>query len=312
MSVLRDNVNLGPAELRRQMADFVTAAGVFNGISAQLAERGGFRALYLSGSGVAGGAMGLPPDLSVTTLTELAEECRRITSVARSPLIVDADTGFGEAINVIRTVRLLEAAGASAIHIEDQVMPKRCGHLEGGKKVIGAEEMGMKVRAAVEARKDEDFVIIARTDARAVNGFQDAVERAKFYLDCGADMIFIEALESEEEFRQFAREVDGPLLANMTEFGKSPLLSAQELKSLGYRAVIFPLTAFRAALKAMDSVYRDLFRAGTQRGFVDSLMTRKEFYSVIGYDQYAEDDSGIFREVQGGMQARRGGRGGLI
>ncbi len=295
MSLLRDNVNMGPKSLRVQMKSFVTCAGVFNGISAVLAERAGFNALYLSGSGVAG-VMGLP-DISVTTLSEVAEEVRRITAVSRSPLIVDADTGFGEAVNVMRTVRVLESAGASGIHIEDQVLPKRCGHLD-GKTIVGPDDMAKKILAAVQARKNSDFQIIARTDARSVGGLEDAIERAKVYLEAGADVIFTEALESKAEFERFAREVKAPLLANMTEFGKSPLLSAEELQSIGYRMVIFPLTAFRAALKTIYGTYQELYRKGTQSGFISSLMDRKEYYEVIGYSDYAKED----------LELSRGGR----
>ena len=287
MSLLRDNVNGGPRALYEQLKSFVACAGVFNGISAVLAERAGFNALYLSGSGIAG-AMGMP-DISVTTLSEVAEEVRRITSVTRAPLIVDADTGFGEAVNVTRTVRLLESAGAAGIHIEDQVLPKRCGHLD-GKTLVGPEDMARKIVAAVQARKNSDFQIIARTDARSVNGMEDATERAKIYLDSGADIIFTEALESREEFARFAREVKAPLLANMTEFGKSPLLSVDEIRTLGYKMVIFPLTAFRAALKTIDVTYRELKLHGTQSGFISNLMDRKEYYDVIGYSDYAKED----------------------
>jgi PEP phosphonomutase and related enzymes len=208
MSVLRDNINSGPSELRKILKNgFCVAPGVFNGVSAILAERSGFNALYLSGSGVAGN-MGLP-DLSVTTLTEVAEEVRRITAVTRLPLIVDLDTGFGETINVIRTVREMEHAGASAIHIEDQVLPKRCGHLN-GKRIVPEDDMVLKIKAAVSARKNMDFVIIARTDARSVNGLDDAIERSREYLRAGADMIFTEALESRSEFERFALRSKSP------------------------------------------------------------------------------------------------------
>ncbi|MGC8505381.1 MAG: methylisocitrate lyase [Thermoplasmata archaeon] len=287
MSLLRDNVNSGPSDLRSQMRDFVVSAGVFNGISALIAQRAGFRSAYLSGSGIAG-AMGLP-DLSVTTLTEVSTEVRRIVSVAKIPLIVDIDTGFGEAINVIRTIREMENAGASAIHMEDQVLPKRCGHLS-GKSVIASSDMVKKIKAAVSARKNPDFVIIARTDARSVNGLEDAISRANEYVEAGADAIFSEALESREEFLKFSREVKAPLMANMTEFGRSPLLSVDELRSIGYKMVIFPLTAFRAVLKNMDSIYRKLYSAGTQRDFMDSILSRKEFYDIIGYSEYEDED----------------------
>lgn len=297
MSILRDNVNRGPKDLREQLKQgFVVTPGVFNGISALLAEQAGFKSLYLSGSGVAG-IMGLP-DLSVTTLTEVAEEAMRITAVSSLPLIVDADTGFGETMNIVRTVRAFESAGISAMHIEDQVLPKRCGHLS-GKRVVDEEEMVKKIKTAVSARKNEDFMIIARTDARSVTGIDDAIRRSQTYYDAGADIIFTEALQSKEEFQRFAKEVQAPLMANMTEFGKSPLLSANELKEIGYKLVIFPLTAFRASIQTVRDIYRRLAEAGTQRDFIGDLMTRKEYYDVIGYDQYEKDDQEIFKSVGG-------------
>ncbi len=289
MSILRDNINLGPGEIRRQIkSGFVVAAGVFNGISAIQAERAGFRALYLSGSGVAA-CMGLP-DLSFTTMTEVVNEVGRITDVTKSPLIVDVDTGFGEPINVTRTIRQVEKAGGSAIHLEDQVLPKKCGHLS-GKKIVPEEEMVHKIRAAVSARKNPDFLIIARTDARSVLGVEEAIHRSNIYLESGADMIFTEALESENEFRKFAREVRGDLLANMTEFGKSPLLTTQQLKEIGYKAVIFPLTAFRTSLKATQNAYEKLFSQGTQASMLNSMMSRNEFYEVISYHEYEKEDN---------------------
>jgi len=291
MSLMRDNVNLGPLELRRLLEDsFIVAPGVINGISALQAQSAGFNSLYLSGSGIAG-SMGLP-DLSVTTLTEVAEEVRRIVQISKLPLIVDADTGFGETINVTRTVRVLESAGASAIHIEDQVLPKKCGHLA-GKAVIEPQDMIHKIRAAVEARKNDDFVIIARTDARSTSGLDDAIERAKEYAENGADMIFTEALESVDEFVTFARSLKAPLMANMTEFGKSPLLTVEKIRNIGYRAVIFPLTAFRAMLNMNRYVFSYIAKNGTQEGIVDKLMTRAEFYDLIGYEEYEREDSSL-------------------
>ncbi len=291
MSRLRDNVNLGPSYLREEIKKgYVIAPGVFSGISAIIAERIGFKAGYISGSGIAG-MMGLP-DLSLTTLTEVAEEVRKIVSITKIPVIVDVDTGFGETLNVVRTVRVLESAGASGIHIEDQELPKKCGHLP-GKKVIPAEDMQKKIMAAVEARKNDDFLIIARTDSRAVEGFESAVQRGKMYLEAGADMIFPEALENENEFREYAKHVK-PLLANMTEFGKSPLLSAKELGEMGYNIIIFPLTAFRAHLLAIEEIYTQLYKEETQRNFINKLMTRKRFYDYIGYDDYEREDQELF------------------
>ena len=277
-----------PTELRRLISKgIVVTPGVFNGISALIAERHGFKALYLSGSGVAGG-MGLP-DLSLTSLSDVVEEVRRIKLVSGLPLIVDVDTGFGEVLNVERTVKEIERAGASAIHIEDQVLPKKCGHLE-GKKLVEVEEMVEKIQAASKSKKNKDFIVIARTDARSVDGIDSAIERAKLYQRAGADGIFPEALESEEEFKEFAKKVIGILLANMTEFGKSPLLSAKELEKLGYRIVIFPLTAFRGALKKIDEVYSDLSKKGTQREFISNMMSRKEYYDLINYSSYEDED----------------------
>ncbi|AKA47743.1 methylisocitrate lyase [uncultured archaeon] len=269
----------------------VVAPGAYNGVSALIAQQAGFEALYMSGSGVAGN-MGLP-DLSMTTLTEVVEDARRIVSVSRLPLIVDADTGFGETMNVVRTTRMMEDAGVAAIHLEDQVLPKRCGHLS-GKKVVPLDEMVKKIRAAVSARRNENFMIIARTDARAVEGVKEAIERSKEYVEAGADAIFTEALESRDEFREFARELDVPLLANMTEFGKSPLLSVDELEEIGYRIVIFPLTGFRVSLKAVKDSYIQLKRDGTQNNFLDRLMTRKDYYDLIGYNEYEKEDNEIF------------------
>ncbi len=291
MSILRDNVNEGPGGLRKLIKrGQVVAPGVFDGISALLAQKAGFKALYLSGSGIAGKS-GLP-DLGVTTLGEVAEDVRHIVSVSKLPVIVDADTGFGEALNVIRAVRELEAAGAAAIHVEDQEMPKKCGHLL-GKRIVPIEEMERKIRAAVSARRNDEFLIIARTDARSAEGIEGAIERAKAYAEAGADAIFPEALESRDEFALFAKKVRKPLMANMTEFGKSPLLSADELERIGYRIVIFPLTAFRASMLAMELAYGQLYRDGTQKRFIDRLMTREGFYGLIGYHAYEKEDMEI-------------------
>ncbi len=294
MSIIRDNRNLGPDELRKQLkSGFITAAGVYSGITGIQAERAGFKTLYLSGSGVAG-VMGIP-DLSFTTLSELADETRKIISVTRSPLIVDADTGFGEPLNVSRTVRVLEAAGASAIHIEDQQLPKKCGHLS-GKKLVDEVEMIHKLKAAVKSRVSESFCIIARTDARSVNGIEDAISRAALYADNGADVIFTEALESREEFLKFRREIKTPLLANMTEFGRSPLLSVKDLKEIGYNAVIFPLTAFRTALRSTKNAYERLYSEGTQKDILNDMMSREEYYDLIGYYDYEREDKEIYGE----------------
>ncbi len=291
MSRMRNNVNLGPSFLREQLGKgIVSIPGVYSGISAIIAENVGFKAAYLSGSGVAG-MMGLP-DLAMTTLDEVSLEARKITSISKLPLIVDCDTGFGETINVSRTVRIMESSGVSAIHLEDQVLPKKCGHLS-GKEVIPVEDMKNKITAAVEAKRNKDFLIIARTDARAVNGIDDAIQRAKEYISAGAECIFPEAMQSIDEFTEFRKKISGYLLANMTEFGKSPLLSTSELEKIGYNMVIFPLTAFRGILKTTETIYSDLMKNGSQSGFINEIMSREHFYDLIGYQEYEAEDSSL-------------------
>ncbi|ABP94456.1 MULTISPECIES: methylisocitrate lyase [Metallosphaera] len=265
--------------------EFTVIPGIFNPFTALLAERVGFKAVYLSG-GALTSSLGLP-DIGIIDLYELVDMVRRIREVTSIPMIVDADTGFGEAINVYRTVSLLDRAGADAIQIEDQRMPKKCGHLD-GKEVIPHSEMVSKIKAAVRARKNAK--IIARVDSRAIFGLQDAIERAKAYLDAGADIIFPEALQSKEEFREFAKAVNAPLLANMTEFGKTPLITAKEFQEMGYTYVIFPVTIFRVAAKAMEDALKTLMNEGTQKNLMDKMMTRKEQYEVIHYDFYEKLD----------------------
>lgn len=277
--------------------EFAVIPGVYNPFSAMLAEKSGAKAVYLSG-GALTSSMGIP-DIGIITLDELASAVSRIREAVDVPLVVDADTGFGEAVNVWRTVRVLERAGADAIQIEDQRMPKKCGHLE-GKEVVPREEMVHKIRAALNARKDA--LIVARTDSRAVNGLEDAIERASLYFEEGADVVFPEALTSKEEFRSFARTAAGPLLANMTEFGKTPLISASEFRKLGFRYVIFPVTAFRAAARAEEAAFKEILGKGTQSGIMDRLMSRSEQYEVIRYDSYSELDRSL--------QSRGGGRRG--
>jgi methylisocitrate lyase len=212
--------------------------------------------------------------------------------------LCDADTGFGEAIHVERTVRLYEEAGVAGLHLEDQIMPKRCGHLS-GKALVNSQTMASKVRAAVRARRDADFVVVARTDARSVEGFDAAVGRAREYLAAGADMIFPEALESADEFARFAQAVDAPLLANMTEFGRSPLLSFEELAGLGYKAVIYPLTAFRAAMRAAEDVLKSLRDHGTQQGLLEHMQSRADLYDLLGYKDWEDRDRGYFTPQSG-------------
>jgi methylisocitrate lyase len=268
-------------------AKTIAIPGVFNALAAKLAERLGYSTVYLSGGALSASA-GVP-DVGLLTLIEFADEARRISSATSLPLLCDADTGFGEALNVERTVRLFEQAGVAGIHLEDQQLPKRCGHLS-GKSLVDPEVMAAKIRAAVAAKRDRDFVIIARTDARGVTGFDDAVGRAQLYLAAGADAIFPEALESADEFARFAQEVRAPLLANMTEFGKSPLLDVPTLGKLGYRMVLFPLTAFRAAMNAARAALTKLAQEGTQRNVVPEMLTRAELYDLLGYAGYEERD----------------------
>jgi len=273
----------------------VVAPGVFSPLAAVVARRLGFSALYVSGAGLSA-SLALP-DLGVFTLTELAEFVRRVYRACGLPLVVDADTGFGEALNVVAAVRELEWAGAAAVQLEDQPLPKKCGHLS-GKSVVPPEEMARKVAAAASARRHT--LIVARTDARAVEGLEGAVRRARLYREAGADVIFPEALESEEEFAEFARRVGGLLLANMTEFGRSPSLPARRLGELGYRLVIFPVTALRAAMKAAEDVLRVLWEEGTQARVLDRLQTRAELYERIGYHDYEEWDAGLARRFREG------------
>jgi len=272
----------------------VIAPGVFSPSVAKLAEKAGFKALYFSGAGFSN-LLALP-DLGVTTLSEVAGAARQITSQVGLPLIVDVDTGFGEALNVARTVREMKAAGAAAIHIEDQVLPKRCGHLE-GKELADVDEMVKKLISAKEAA-ERGLIIIARTDARTVEGLDAAIERARVYSRAGADMIFPEALESPGEFKEFRRKVSLPLVANMTEFGKTPYMSAKEFDELGYEVVIFPVTAFRAMMKTVQETFSRLKAEGTQEGMLRSLMTRKEFYDLIDYLRYEEADGRALRAAK--------------
>jgi methylisocitrate lyase len=277
-----------------RLRDVIVAPGVYGPVFALLAERMGFEALYLSGAALTGFlAM---PDIGLITLSELATMTRYITRVVGVPLIVDADTGFGEAINVARTIRDLEDAGAAAIQIEDQVLPKRCGHLP-GKSVIPAVDMMKKIRAAVDARR-RDTLIVARTDARDVEGLEGAIERAQLYVEAGADVIFPEALRSLEEFREFARRVKAPLLANMTEFGKTPYISVQEFREAGYKVVIFPATLFRISLGAAREALEVLKSQGTQKSLLDRMMSREDFYKLIGYRDYEERDLRVSAEIE--------------
>lgn len=262
--------------------------GVFNAAVALLAERAGFPAVYVSGAGTANGLGGFP-DVGLLSLEEVARHARYTAEAVSVPVIVDADTGFGEPLNVTRAVREFESAGIAGLHLEDQENPKRCGHLE-GKRVVPVADMVRKLAAAADARRDSDFVLIARTDARAVEGVESAVERARRYVEAGADVVFPEGLQTEAEFALFARETQAPLLANMTEFGKSPYLSVEAFGAMGYRLVLFPMTAFRVAMKAVEEAFAQLAKEGTQQGFLDRMQTRKELYELVRYGDWAALD----------------------
>lgn len=288
----------GPGRrLRELLADTarpVVMPGAFNALAAKAIQRAGFPAVYVSGAGLANAVYALP-DVGLTTLSELAAHTQAICSAVSLPVVVDADTGFGEAINAARTVQELQRAGAAGCHLEDQQLPKRCGHLK-GKSLVSAEAMCEKLRAAIAGRDDPDFLIIARTDARGVEGLAAAVERAQGYLDAGADAIFPEALKSKAEFEQFAKTVKAPLLANMTEFGQSPLLSVAELGQMGYRMVIFPQSLLRVAFQAIDGLLEDLQRAGTQTRWLERMQTRSQLYELLGYEALEAIDAAAHKE----------------
>jgi methylisocitrate lyase len=258
--------------------------GAINAYCALLAERAGFRGLYLSGAGVANASYGLP-DLGLTTLNDVCEDVRRITAVTQLPLLVDADTGWGAAFMIARSMRELTRAGAAGCHIEDQVQTKRCGHRP-GKALVSAGEMADRIKSAVDGRTDDQFVIVARTDALAVEGLDAAVERAARYVEAGADVIFAEAITTLAEYKRFSKAIAVPLLANITEFGKTPLFSVDELRGAGIGLIIYPLSAFRAMSQAALAVYETLRREGTQQGMVNKMQTRDELYDVLRYHDY--------------------------
>ena len=269
-------------------------AGAANAYSALLAERAGFKALYLSGAGVANASLGLP-DLGITSLNDVCEDIRRITGATRLPLLVDADTGWGAAFNIARTVKEMIRAGAAGLHLEDQVAAKRCGHRP-GKELVDANEMGDRLKSAVDGRTDAKFVIMARTDAHAVEGQQAAVQRALQYVEAGADMIFAEALTTLAEYRQFTQAVKVPVLANITEFGKTPLFTTRELAGAGVRLALYPLSAFRAMSKAAEMVYGAIREHGTQKEVLDLMQTRDELYRVLDYLSYEKKLDELFKK----------------
>jgi methylisocitrate lyase len=272
-------------------------AGTVNAYSALLAERAGFKAIYLSGAGVANTSFGLP-DLGITSLNDVCEDVRRIASATELPLLVDADTGWGAAFNISRTISDLIRSGAAGCHLEDQVQAKRCGHRP-GKALVSAGEMADRIKAGVDGRTDDQFVIMARTDAHAVEGQQAAIERAQRYVEAGADMIFAEALATLDEYRQFTSSVQVPVLANITEFGKTPLFTVAELASVNVGLVLYPLSAFRAMARAAEAVYGAIRRDGTQKNVVDRMQTRTELYDVLGYHDYERKLDELFsREAE--------------
>ena len=262
--------------------------GVFNPLVGLAAKKTGFKALYLSG-GALSASLGLP-DIGLITLDELAAHARAIVRATGLPLLVDADTGFGEAVNIYRTIQMLEEAGVAGLHIEDQVLPKRCGHLE-GKELISKEAMCEKITAAIAARKTKDFFIMARTDARAVEGIEKTIERGKAYIQAGADGLFPEGLQTIQEFQIVAKSFPKtPLLANMTEFGKTPYIDADHFAKLGYAIVLFPVTTLRLAMKAAEKGLEEIKNKGTQKEIVDQMQTRKELYALLDYEGYVRLD----------------------
>ena len=272
--------------------------GAINANHALLAKRAGFKAIYLSGGGVAAGSLGVP-DLGITGLDDVLTDVRRITDVCDLPLLVDVDTGFGaSAFNVARTVRSMSKFGAAAIHIEDQVGAKRCGHRP-NKEIVSQQEMVDRIKAAVDARSDDSFVIMARTDALAVEGLNAALDRAEACVEAGADMIFPEAITELQMYKTFADRVKAPILANITEFGATPLYTTEELASVDVSLVLYPLSAFRAMNKAAENVYAALRRDGTQKNVIDTMQTRMELYDAIGYHAFEQSLDALFAQKKG-------------
>ncbi|HVW20298.1 MAG TPA: methylisocitrate lyase [Opitutaceae bacterium] len=269
-------------------------AGAVNAYAALLAQRAGFRALYLSGAGVANASLGLP-DLGMTSLDDVLTDARRITAASPLPLLVDIDTGWGHAFSVARSVRELARAGAAAVHLEDQVAAKRCGHRP-GKELVDAAEMCDRVKAAVSGKPYPEFVVMARTDAAAGEGLAAAIARSRAYVAAGADMIFAEALSSLDDFRRFAAEVKVPVLANLTEFGKTPSFTPAELKAAGIAMALYPLSAFRAMSRAAEEAYAAIRRDGTPRAVLERMQTREQLYDVLGYHEYERRLDRLFRE----------------
>ncbi|MCW5937698.1 MAG: methylisocitrate lyase [Fimbriimonadaceae bacterium] len=267
----------------------VLMPGVYDALTGICAERAGAKAAYISGAAVTNSQLGVP-DIALVTLDEISTQAARICQVVSIPVISDADTGFGDTWNVTRCVIEMERAGLAGIHLEDQVMPKKCGHLD-GKELLPAAEMCSKIRAAVQAKKEADFLIVARTDARGVDGLESAVDRAKAYVQAGADAVFPEGLQAEAEFEAFRKGVAVPLLANMTEFGKTPIIPVGRFSEMGYEMVIFPVSAMRVMLKSVQDFYGFLLNNGTQSGYLENMATRAELYELIAYPSYEAADA---------------------
>ena len=266
--------------------------GAFSPLVAMLIEQMGFEGVYISGA-VLSNDLGLP-DIGLTTLSEVSMRGRAIARVTKLPAVIDIDTGFGEILNVARTIRELEELGLCGVHLEDQVSPKRCGHLD-NKTLIDTMTMVQKVKAAAKAKHDQNFLLIARTDARSVEGLNKAIDRAKAYMDAGADMIFPEALKDETEFEQFRKAIHIPLLANMTEFGKSTLLTYEQLQNLGYNIVIYPVTTLRLAMKAVEDGLASILEQGSQEQLINNMQHRKRLYEILHYEKYNQFDKNMMR-----------------
>ncbi len=281
------------AAFRKQLATgkLLQFPGAYNPMVAMLIEQMGFEGVYVSGA-VMANSKGLP-DIGLTTLTETSQFAAAIARVTRLPAVMDIDTGFGEVMNVVRTIQELEYLGIAGCHLEDQINPKRCGHLD-NKELVDVQRMARKIKAAVRAKSDENFLLIARTDARSVEGLERAIDRAKAYVDAGAEMIFPEAMKNEQEFEAFRKAIDVPLLANMTEFGKSKLLSKQTLTDLGYNMAIYPVTTQRLAMFAVEKGLKNLLEKGSQEGSLPEMQTRKRLYEVLHYPDYNAYDKNLF------------------
>jgi methylisocitrate lyase len=288
---------LSPTEKRKSLRAAIASGkllrfpGSFSPLVSMLIEEIGFDGVYVSGA-VLSADLGLP-DIGLTTLNDVAERGRAIARTTKLPAIIDIDTGFGEPMNVARTIQEIEEMGLAGCHLEDQINPKRCGHLD-NKTLVDVATMRRKIKAAVEARRDANFLLIARTDARGPEGMASAIERAKAYVDTGADMIFPEAMASSDEFKQFRDAIKAPLLANMTEFGKSPLLSADQLQSIGYNIVIYPVTTLRLAMKAVEDGLKQIRNEGTQANLIDKMQTRARLYELLQYERYNQFDQSIY------------------